>query len=548
MFNDINIWQALAGLGIFLFGMSQLEEALKNIAGPSFKRFLRNNTNTRFRSIISGTITTMVLQSSSVVSLMTIAFVGAQLIPLENAIGIIMGANLGTTFTGWIVTTLGFKVDIESFALPFIAFGGFALMFLNNNEKLSGFGKFFIGFGFLFLGLSYIKDTFDHITDTFDIEQYANYGPFVFLLLGAGITALIQSSSACMIIILSALNSGIITFESAVGMAIGADLGTTVTAILGGLGNNAAKKQTGLSQFYFNLINDTIAFIFMHPLIYIIRNIYQIQDNLYALVAFHSTFNVIGIILFYPFIPQFARFLKRIVKENNLTLTQYINKVKPAEVYEALMSVKNEIYRLKKYVILFNIKTLNIPDIELKIEKKDTVANENLYTFYENLKSIELAVLEYYAQIESAPMTEQETKAASHLISSLRDMVYSAKMSKDILHDIEQMQMSADEKISVFYKHMQNQQKYFYTEVLVTYNNLHDNINKITIDELSELKTINKSINEDLLKQIIDKKIPFNHPDISVASILNAIRAIYDSNKFLLKAIDEYYEAVKIKM
>ena len=124
MFNEFNIWQVLAGLGIFLFGMSQLEEALRKIAGRSFKRFLRNNTNTRFRSILSGTITTMVLQSSSVVSLMTIAFVGAQLIPLENAIGIIMGANLGTTFTGWIVATLGFKVEIETFALPFIGIGG----------------------------------------------------------------------------------------------------------------------------------------------------------------------------------------------------------------------------------------------------------------------------------------------------------------------------------------------------------------------------------------------------------------------------------------
>ncbi|HCQ28880.1 MAG TPA: sodium:phosphate symporter [Flavobacteriales bacterium] len=548
MFNEFNIWQVLAGLGIFLFGMSQLEEALRKIAGRSFKRFLRNNTNTRFRSILSGTITTMVLQSSSVVSLMTIAFVGAQLIPLENAIGIIMGANLGTTFTGWIVATLGFKVEIETFALPFIAIGGFALMFLNKNEKLANYGKFLIGFGFLFLGLSFIKDTFDHITETFDIEKYANHGTFVFLLLGTGITALIQSSSATTIIVLSALNSNIITFDSAVGMVIGANLGTTVTAILGGIGKNAAKKQAALSHFYFNLITAIIAFVLINPLIYFIHHYLNIQDNLYALAAFHTLFNLIGIIIFYPFIAKFAGFLRKTVKEKEFLLTKFINKVRSEEVYEALISVKNEVYRLAKYVIIFNLKSLNINIENLNKDKEpdDKIVEDSLYTFYENLKSIELAILEYYGKIESEQMSEQESKLASHLIASLRDAVYSAKMSKDILHDIEQMQMSGDEKITGFYAHIQKQQQYFYTEVLNVFNNLINNPQKISIDELSELKTINKSINEELLQLVIEKKIPLNHPDISAASILNAIRAIYDSNKFILKAIDEFYEAVRV--
>ncbi len=538
MFNDLNIWQALAGLGIFLFGMSQLEEALRKIAGRSFKRFLRKNTNTRVKSILSGTIATMVLQSSSVVSLMTIAFVGAQLIPLENAIGVIMGANLGTTFTGWIVAILGFKVDIESFALPFIAIGGLALMFLNKNDKWANYGKLFIGFGFLFLGLSFIKTTFDHITETFDIEQYAHYGAFTFLLLGAGITALIQSSSACMIIILSALNSGVITFESAVGMAIGADLGTTVTAIIGGLGNNAAKKQTGLSQFYFNLANDTLAFILMHPIIYIVRNIYHIQDNLYALVAFHSTFNFLGIIIFSPFIPQFARFLRKIVKEKNTSLTRFINKVNPKEVFEALLSVKNEVTHIIELVMQFNCSGLGI---QINHHKHHAT---NAYAFYEDIKSVELAVLEYYEKIESEQMSSDESQLAAHLIATLRDAVYSAKMTKDILHDIEQMQMSGENAITGFYAFIQKQQQYFYTEVYNTFNTLQETPKKISIEDLAGLKALNKQINEKLLQVVIDKKVPFNHPDISVASMLNAIRAIYDSNKFVLKAIDAYYQAV----
>ncbi len=165
MFEGFDIWKLLAGLGIFMFGMFLMEESIKKLSGRAFKRLIRVYTTGKVKSIFSGIFVTSILQSSSAVSLMVLAFVGAGIMSMENAIGVILGSNIGTTVTAWIVASIGFKVNIESFALPLIGMGGLGLIFLGRSEKYSNISKLLVGFGFLFMGLDYMKTSVEVFTD-----------------------------------------------------------------------------------------------------------------------------------------------------------------------------------------------------------------------------------------------------------------------------------------------------------------------------------------------------------------------------------------------
>src|SRR5690554_4729642 len=200
-FSNIQIWEALAGLGLFLFGMFMMEESLKELAGRSFKKFLRKHTNNSVKAVFSGTLITAVLQSSSMLALLVMSFAGAGIIGLKNGIGIILGANLGTTFTGWIVSWLGFKLDIGAVILPFIAIGGLGIIFLKS-EKLSNISKMIMGFSFMFLGLNYMKNGFAEFAEHIDFSFIADKHPLLFVAFGVLLSASIQSSSASMMIFL----------------------------------------------------------------------------------------------------------------------------------------------------------------------------------------------------------------------------------------------------------------------------------------------------------------------------------------------------------
>src|SRR5210317_599126 len=188
MSETFDIWKLIAGLGIFLIGMYMLEDAIKILSGKAFRRMIRLYTNGRFRSIGSGTLVTAILQSSSAASLMVLAFVGAGVMSMENAIGVIMGTNIGTTCTAWIVAILGFKVKIESFALPLIGIGAVLMIIFGTTSRIFQVSRLFIGFGFLFLGLDYMKVSVENFTQGFDLSHVPDYGPWLYLLVGALMT------------------------------------------------------------------------------------------------------------------------------------------------------------------------------------------------------------------------------------------------------------------------------------------------------------------------------------------------------------------------
>ena len=447
MNEHFNIWQMLAGLGIFLFGMILLEESVKALSGRAFRKMIRLYTDSRLKAIGSGTLITAILQSSSAVSLMVLAFVGAGVMSMENGIGVMMGSNIGTTVTSWIVAIFGFKMKIESFALPLVGTGGIGLVLFNSSSKLFQFSRLLIGFGFLFLGLSYMKESVEIFAQSFDLNTISDHGLWLYLLVGTLLAALTQSSSASIAIVLTALNSRLITFDIGAAMVIGANVGTTITILLGTLGGTQAKKRVGMSHLLFNLLTGVVAFLGLHFLVSFIKIFIDIEaHSVMGLALFHTLFNIIGVILFSPFIGVLVRLLNKIYPDYKTVLSVYIHNT-PAEVIDAATAaLKNELSHLLQECQLYGTRILHIQEnlffvqaTPFEKEQKKKLTNEALY---ENLKILHGEIFSFYSRLQAQILEEGEAKELERFIYASRNIMNSLKNLKGIRKNLEEFDAS----------------------------------------------------------------------------------------------------------
>ncbi len=306
-----------AGVSIFLFGMLSLEQGFQSFAGGLLERILKKTTNKLWKSFSFGIITTTLMQSSSLVSVIAISFLSAGLIDLASGIGIIFGANIGTTTGAWLIAGFGLKVKISAYAMPMLVFG--VMLLFQKSKSLKGFGYILVGFGFLFLGISYMKQGFATFEDSFDLARYAVSGyPGLFLYVGIGIlaTVVMQSSHATLVLTITALAAGQITYENGLALAIGANIGTTITAILGSLSSNEQGKRLAAAHLIFNLVTGLIAIIFIYQMMAAVEWISAsvgIRSNDYTLklAVFHTLFNVIGVMVMIPLIGRLVTLLDK---------------------------------------------------------------------------------------------------------------------------------------------------------------------------------------------------------------------------------------------
>lgn len=543
MSGSVDFWKFLAGLGIFLIGLFFLEEALKNLAGSSFKKLLKKHTQNPIKAIITGTLVTAVLQSSSVVTLIVLAFVGANIMSLRNALGVIIGSNLGTTFTGWIVATLGFKVDIEGFAMPFIAVGGLTMIFFKDNKKLGEFGRFFLGFGLLFLGLNFMKASIEQFASSFDLSPYIAYGPYALFLVGFVLTAIIQSSSAAMVITLSALNAGMMPLEAAAAMVIGNDLGTTITILLGGLSGTAAKKRVAMSHFLFNLMTDLIALILLYPLLHLVIKIAGNDNKLMTLVFFHSAFNLLGILLTFPFLGFFARFLENRFKHSDHMAAHHINKVTSQVPEVAIAALKNEVLHLIEMAFVLHLKILSLKTglFEFKqtlasSDGKQALSEKNYSTVYEALKQLESEIVPFYLKLQNEALSNEEFNQLNQLIQAARYAMMSAKDFKDIAHNIEEFERSANDSKIALFAFLKGRLHDFYLELhrLLNLDEPHHLIDKLTpyIQE-------NQEIHAQFLKETYQQINRGDLGETEISSLLSVNREVYNANQHLLLAMQD---------
>lgn len=309
-----------AGVSIFLFGMLSLEDGFKAFTGGTLEKILKQSTNRLWKSLSFGIVSTSLMQSSSLVSVITISFLSAGLLGLYEGVGIIFGANIGTTTGAWLVAGFGLKVKISAYAMPMLVFG--VLLVFQKSNTLKGFGYILTGLGFLFLGIHYMKEGFEAFKDNFDLAQFAVAGyPGLFLFSAIGIlaTVVMQSSHATLVLTITALAAGQITYENGLALAIGANVGTTITAIIGSLSANEQGKRLAGAHLIFNMVTGLIAIVFIYQMMSVVEWIsaevgIDKEDYTLKLAVFHTLFNLLGVLVMLPFIRRLVNFLEGLFK------------------------------------------------------------------------------------------------------------------------------------------------------------------------------------------------------------------------------------------
>ncbi|TVQ93728.1 MAG: Na/Pi cotransporter family protein [Bacteroidetes bacterium] len=541
---EFKFWMFLAGLGIFLFGIYMLEDSIEKLSGKAFKRMIRRYTSNSFRAIGSGVFATAILQSSSAVSLMALAFVSAGVIGMSQAVGVIIGSSLGTTITSWLVASIGFKVNIEAIALPFVGVGGLGLIFFGKTTRYTQISRLLVGFGFLFMGLDYMKESVELISAGFDPATLKSFGLWAFILSGLVLTAIIQSSSATIAIVLSALYGGLISFEQGSAMVIGAHVGTTVTVLLGSIGGNIQKKRVAAAHLFFKLTTAIIAWILLPVLVYLSMTIFHFENEpVLALAMFHTLFNVVGILIFAPFILPYTQAIEKIVKVTPTNIERHVQKL-DAEVPEgAVGSFGIELQRLHRLVIHYNtgvwsvdanlIVQLEPEDIEIVGETKPGSEAQ-----YQLIKQLYENLLAYSVRLHRLSLQQEEADKLNHYLSSMRlamNSVYSMQEAREYVGELES---SSNPLIKTYFHRYRKNLLEFYSLII---KETHSELSVVEIgEEFQKIKQKIKDQDEEIthagFQDIKDARIEQRH----LLRLLSAQRSYYQSCRQAANAIREY--------
>lgn len=427
-----DILQLLGALGLFLFGMKVMSDALLLLAGNKMRGILASITSNRFLGITTGFLITSVIQSSSATTLMVVSFSNASLLTLTESISVIMGANIGTTITAWLITILGFKVSMSAIALPLVGFG-FLFMF-SKKENFKNLGGFIIGFAILFIGLQFLKEAMPNINENPEILQFLNryadmgYGSILlFLLIGTVLTVIIQSSSATMALTLIMTAEGWIPFELAAAMVLGENIGTTITANLAAIVANFHAKRTARAHLIFNILGVVWMLILFFPFLSLISWLTQRlgSESPYlsaaaipvAISLFHTVFNVLNTFLLVWFINPIANIVEWLVPEKleperEIDVPKYLSKKMlefPETAIASLVSESKFLYQNAVFEIVTHAFNIHRDDIRSDTKAKDVVrkSEKDLETnvralYLSKVKTIYGTILQYATNAQSS--------------------------------------------------------------------------------------------------------------------------------------------------
>ncbi|SEA68880.1 phosphate:Na+ symporter [Flavobacterium gillisiae] len=537
-----HILKLSAGIGLFLFAMYLLEESLKNLSGRSFKLFLQRITKNKIGAVTGGAIVTGVLQSSSMVSFMVLAFVGAGVFTMRNAMAIILGANLGTTLDSWVVATLGFKMDIEVVSYPAVCAGGVLLILFGSQKTYRYISYFLFGFGLLFIGLSFMKTSMEAQVKVFDFSQYASMSLAVFLLIGFIITVLVQSSSVTMALTLSALHVGAISLPIAAAIILGSQTGTTIKIMLGAINGSASKKRIVLGNFLFNVFVTLFAYLLLSPILLLITDIFNIKDPLIGLVIFSSIINLGSIIIFSPLLDKFTHFLERFFKDSDGSVTAFIGHASTAEPMTALDLFKRETNYFIHNSMLFNLELFKIDkyyiskDSDYKsINEKNKFFIKTIEEKYDFLKQLQGELQVFYIELRPK-LQPEEYSNVNQLISAARSSLHSVKSVKDIGTNITNLRHSSkDIKYNFFIHHKQETEALYRQfnalitqEIPASFENLQDIFNIIESNYTSALNNFYTEAQNAPLEKI------------DITTVINFNRELFTANKAMLMAVKDF--------
>ena len=420
-----------------------MQDGFKQLSGGILEKLLEKFTSNTLYAIATGFLSTSVVQSSTIITLIVVSFLSAELLTLVQAVGIVFGSNIGSTTTAWIVSSLGVDVKISTYAFPMLVFGVVLRFFKSNGAK--GTGNVLLGLGFIFLGISYMKDGFDIMKNSIDLASYAMegyLGIIVYILIGILITVVIQSSAATLAIVITALNADSITYVNAIALAIGANVGTTLTKILASFASNENGKRVALIHFLFNLISATFITVLIYQFIDLtdfIAPFLGVSDNNYGmkLALFHTIFSVTGVILLTPAISLLVKLSEKLIqkKVSSASKPKYLNQSVLSNPDASLAALRKEIINLyencqKAMLHALNIHTTGLTRETLKVQlaKELTIIDTDIDEIYQkNLKALYSEIVKFSSFAQENMFDFQHKKvdelkrAAVLLVEVLRD-------------------------------------------------------------------------------------------------------------------------------
>lgn len=395
----------LGGIGLFLLGMILMTDGLKAVAGDALRSILSRYTTNRYSAVLAGAGVTALVQSSSATTVATIGFVSAGLLTFQNAISVNIGAALGTTSTGWLVSLLGLKLSIGKVLLPLIGVG--ALAKLLTRGKVAHAGIAVAGFGVIFVGIDVLQGGMKDLSGLFDpgdFPQATFGGRIVLALIGIAMTVIMQSSSAAVATTLAALSGGTIGFEQAASLVIGQNVGTTITAGIASLGASTPAKRAALAHILYNASTSAVAFLVMPLYAGVVRDHpAMFSDHASAIAAFHSGFNLLGVILFLPLVPLAARMLERLIKLKGPRLTRDLDtsllNVPPLAVEAVRRALKTGGAELLEFLAAQLRR--DKPDAEAEIVQELDVALDDMRRFLAQVPPPDAQGFEFHRQIST---------------------------------------------------------------------------------------------------------------------------------------------------
>lgn len=462
--------EVAAGVAIFLVGMLALEEGFKAFTGGVLEKLLRRTTDKLWKSLCFGVVSTSVMQSSSLVSVITISFLSAGLVTLTAGVGIIFGANLGTTTGAWLVAGFGLKVNISAYAMPMLVFG--VILIFQKTRPAKGCGYILAGLGALFLGIHHMKEGFEAFRDSYNLTDFAvgGYpGVLLFALIGVLATVVMQSSHATLVLTITGLAANQITYENALALAIGANIGTTITAIIGSLSANVDGRRLAGAHLIFNFVTAAVAIGFIYQLTGLVDWVAAhlgIADDDYTLklAIFHSIFNVLGILLMLPFMNRMVTLLTRWVKPKVRASSEarYLNSSSAGLADTAVEAVRKETLRLYDHAAEIIAETLGLSLADILDGKpigktvKRTRNSPSLDIddrYQRSVKALYSHIVEFISAAQSSMSPEQSNELFA-LRAAGRDIVEAIKDTKHLQKNLAQYAASENAFIRHEYDHI----------------------------------------------------------------------------------------------
>ncbi|MCK5283090.1 MAG: Na/Pi cotransporter family protein [Nanoarchaeota archaeon] len=408
------IFGVIGGLGLFIFGIKIMSEALKKVAGEKMREILRYLTNNRFSGLGLGAIVTSIIQSSSATTVMVVGFVNAGLMTLVQAIPVILGANIGTTITAQLIA---FK--LTDYALPIVGVGA-ALFMFGKKKRTKQVGEAILGFGILFLGLSIMGGSVKSLGSSsviHDVFAAFSHNPVLGIIIGMIVTAIVQSSSVTTGIILVMAGMGLLDLNGAIPLVFGTNIGTCVTAIIATLRTNITAKRAAVAHVIFNVTGTIIAMLMLPLYIYIVTRISFSIERQIANV--HTIFNIVNALIFIGFVPLYAKLINKIVPGEDIVIEQgpkYLDKNLLNTPSIAVDAAKKEILRMMRYakemveIAMNAFSTDNRKDIERVHGREDLV---------DELRD---AIAGYLVKIAEEEISETEAKMIPSFLHSINDI------------------------------------------------------------------------------------------------------------------------------